>query len=1250
MVVAVLGILFVSGAALLTVVTFSSRSLSSAKIERENRDTFDAVERYVTTRLAQAFLNADVTSSGFANGVPLAMDSRLVMHQLGRPDLPCCGFDPDYDTADECFTNECVVSLPTTASVAGVQPWIDVNEPLENSQAGTCDFQMTSDFLGTEALRPVVNPLVAAALQSNANGVTPERLAVRVNIPEAVRSPVNGGGFLDGAVPFVRSGIDTDGDGVYNAFAVDWRFYNDADGDGVVDGVEMTLPIESLPADLRRSVAARLRADDDVGDPDSLTVTLRIIDNNALINLNYSHPYLKRAGLGYSFIAGPSMLQPIAEPTNEVLFADAPYTPESNEWLLRNRGMLTPLSIQPNRLIASLGSELLCSGATSRFDDRFCDRDDFANELDAGTSPLSNPPARHWWGYDPVADTMDDDSAWRVQMNPANLGNPADASPDERKYNVSHNLTTVSYDDLFIPGFVDASHKDVVEEMKRLDNNADGRTKYVASTRFAIDNYPFGLDGTGDPRLGHIKLSLPELDNMPDLTPVDRLHRVRMLQDEFLLMLRNRRDFNGDGIVDTAMNANFNVPNDVRARAVQAAMLAANFIDYVDNNDTPTRVEVIDDNGNPVFGTDGVTPLAVYGFERQPFITEVYVYAKDSPSYLQGGPVEQSSAIIAIELYNPYESPIVLSDYELTDLSTDPLILDHEINLTPLERLSFESLASYPNGGQIPAKSYATFYSKYCTTAPVSQANAQLQLGSEFGIDDSSVIALVRELDDGSGSNTVPVIVDTMVFDSADPRVMHDDGSALAGGADPELKAPLGDGEIRAISVQRDTTANFWRWTVPVATRTWQLGEASLGADNRTANDQSELTSVYPVHLDTSNEQKFAKAFPTTGSMLLVSRMAHVYDKVASPKSNPSSQLTTAFNRVHSALLGVTSQGDRNILGEFDQIDNGRLPVFGVRPSVAQPRERELPAQIVPGQVEGMDTLPWGQLVFDYFTAIPFVPCANGGVGFPPDPTCNRDYPKVDQEGMRVHGRININTASQHVLANLPMLDEALLPLSYRAELSEVLGRNRPTLGENLARAIVAYREARNRWWSGVTPTNIGDYESARSPYSGGGMAEFRPRLGYGFLTVGELLNVRVPTSVMFDSINPVGSTVGMDASAGVALPDDATADGYPIASFEHSIANMVALEDWVTTRSHVFTIYGVIRGAHQPLSDPKDTTPDPDTGLKGAERLASYQRANQKAIRFQSTVDRLPMVMGANKPVRIGSRITGGYADVRSD
>ena len=75
-----------------------------------------------------------------------------------------------------------------------------------------------------------------------------------------------------------------------------------------------------------------------------------------------------------------------------------------------------------------------------------------------------------------------------------------------------------------------------------------------------------------------------------------------------------------------------------------------------------------------------------------------------------------------------------------------------------------------------------------------------------------------------------------------------------------------------------------------------------------------------------------------------------------------------------------------------------------------------------------------------------------------------------------------------------------------------------------------------------------------------------------------------------------------------------------------------------MTTKSHVFTIYGTIRGQYnEDFSD-------------AAATAASRREVDQRAIRFQTTVDRLPMLFGAGRPERIGSQVIGSYADVRSE
>jgi hypothetical protein len=141
-------------------------------------------------------------------------------------------------------------------------------------------------------------------------------------------------------------------------------------------------------------------------------------------------------------------------------------------------------------------------------------------------------------------------------------------------------------------------------------------------------------------------------------------------------------------------------------------------------------------------------------------------------------------------------------------------------------------------------------------------------------------------------------------------------------------------------------------------------------------------------------------------------------------------------------------------------------------------------------------------------------------------------------------------------------------------------------------------------------------------------------RRGTGFLSVGELANVRHWGATKQPPPLPDGPQMPP------AIPDLAFAQNEyspyrmdvgmtdaPPGSQDYvgAVARLVALGDWVTVRSHVFTVYGTLRG--QPMSD-----------------------VNERALRFQETLDRLPTFLGERKPVRIGERIVGRYADVQSN
>ena len=121
-----------------------------------------------------------------------------------------------------------------------------------------------------------------------------------------------------------------------------------------------------------------------------------------------------------------------------------------------------------------------------------------------------------------------------------------------------------------------------------------------------------------------------------------------------------------------------------------------------------------------------------------------------------------------------------------------------------------------------------------------------------------------------------------------------------------------------------------------------------------------------------------------------------------------------------------------------------------------------------------------------------------------------------------------------------------------------------------------------------------------------------------GFLTVGELANVRSPDDGV---TNQSGDTVLFDIDAGVIDATNVVAE-----DFIEAAAVLIALGDWVTTRSHVFTVYGTLRGS-------------------GSKSLV-----DRKALRFQETVDRMPSMFSGALPQRIGQRTVGAYSDARSD
>lgn len=435
------------------------------------------------------------------------------------------------------------------------------------------------------------------------------------------------------------------------------------------------------------------------------------------------------------------------------------------------------------------------------------------------------------------------------------------------------------------------------------------------------------------------------------------------------------------------------------------------------------------------------------------------------------------------------------------------------------------------------------------------------------------------------------------------------------------------------------------------------------------------FTRLHPINDPDSDSYNPAEpprgiAFPTTGSMLLA--MRHANRSLDDFGQTTDLAFTTWLDRTTTVADPATGLMTLQI-PEREQVDNGRMPVFdppakfcvglgfvgnrckvdadcaGLICQAIGAAHHVMPdktAQNIPG---GREALPWGQLVFDYFTALPL---SNPGPYVNIDNTGDLDaQPRVDLEGLRVHGRININAAPWTVLAGLPLVPMNNVSSNFRPKIRWGAGLVdpaafdylKPTAGElvvndntaspigrSLAQAIVAYREIRQL----TDPTGNTSGNFGMDPVNGRDWALNTPaaRRGSGFISVGELANVRHP-----------GATSGTTGSGDLFSFQriDLGEVGQANADFVEAVGLLVALGDWVSVRSHVFTVYGTLRGGWDMDGIDNPTIAD------YADRTAEV---TNRALRFQETVDRLPTFLGAPQPVRIGERVVRKFTDVNND
>jgi hypothetical protein len=837
-----------------------------------------------------------------------------------------------------------------------------------------------------------------------------------------------------------------------------------------------------------------------------------------------------------------------------------------------------------------------------------------------------------------------------------------------------------------------------------------------------------------DSRKGRLLLSLPWLDEAADAGFDERL-RNRLIHDVFFLLVRNASGPYWDDIDCSAggtdgvcpggefcdMNLNPPLCVDLMTRqrhslsmiSRTAASLTANLIDYMDFDDsdgdgvddnTPTPIALrsfdFDDPG-PVGGRlgwlcqggvnngqpcDGATDClgggalclptveapVVYGLERQPFITEV-------ATQISPGPIPPPAVIDwGVELFNPYQVDI--------DLGNGYFLV--EINGTAAGYFTRNEI---PLSGIIPAGQFIAFVTSAggmfatLTGTPGVGRIVTLPAATPLRFENGWIIYLVRNVDYPDpgipgGSITTSVVLDQFSVS----------GSTIG----VPILGPLGP----TVSMQRAVAADvFWKAPVPIGDAevpgetlgTWNGDDAALRPVEVNFANTGSFTRPHPADADFGTDQGLGVAFPTTGSLLLLTRHAN--------RQLSEEEYTQTTDLAFTTWLDDVTVVDGVAIREDAQIDNGRMPLFDTGgPSLggryAHHVHPAMGACCRPGNVcvevfrlecdtlggdffigagcstdtcearhdapGGVRNLPWGQFVFDYFTALPL---SSVGPYTNPDPAdidfepgVPESIPRVDLDGLRVHGRIDINAAPWKVLAGLPLMPMERFPKAFRDKIETFAGAGRvchgggndglpcendgncglngvcaaASVGDALAQGIVAYRELREVVPGGIFTGNYGDPGNASNRDWEAAAPAFRR--GTGFLTVGELANVRHgdAAATPVAGLPPWYSLYRSDAGMiGNADPNEQ--------DYVSAIAVLASLGDWMTVRSQVFTVYGVIRGEGDPeIGDPLEQARDVDS----------------RALRFQETVDRLPTFFGEPVPVRIGERVIRRYSDVGND
>jgi hypothetical protein len=739
-------------------------------------------------------------------------------------------------------------------------------------------------------------------------------------------------------------------------------------------------------------------------------------------------------------------------------------------------------------------------------------------------------------------------------------------------------------------------------------------------------------------------------------------------------------------------------------RREQAFMLAVNLVAFAAPRDKTTGN--IDAVYYPDTDSAGATKLYV-GYAPQPFITQVVAYNQPDAGL--------AHVAVAVELYNPNDSAVSGTLHDL-DLSRYAISINDEPDPSgaPLDPTKFGKLddPQLTNPGPLGGRAFRLLAIEGSGKTPFNDAN------------------MANPLPNWGGSfNTVPVLY----LSTGDPIVVklwrYADKLGrwyLVDQIDVDTQTQAKDAQWY-VNVKRDTAyepyLGNWnndpnkpgRWRMPVAfgkdasggyDAEYKSGMSTgtvidqalmqtlgLGAGEGPADDGTKrygpCVPLYTMNanvLDSSSKPKPVTvmvhgaarpaSFPTVGFMLFTPRFSHVIDLDAS--SQPTKY--TAMSRV----LRDQWIGRKYASVTAAPADFGHMPIFDNNQKL-DPNN---------GAFKDTGTLPWGLLVFDYFTTLNQNDAnADGVENASTDPNDVLDM-------YRVPGRIDINTAPWNVLAALPVIGpdrNGNLPIHTSTSGAEtnaaaafwspksgvlagsaVLASKSPPvtllrfsqvpknggvetpgdlsakvrdpsgwyrLGPYLAEAAAAYRD-RIRY---VTTTNGVFPDAAWERMALGSAYPYRPAAygtgddgirgskdqlagptTRGFLSIGELANVMGFDSSTADDINAGVATAGATTVLG----------GYGLnvgGDFMKAVSLMALLDThFLTTRSNVFTIYVTVNDLENPQASVRSQLTVDRSNL--LPRLI-WVDSNGNGVRDPAPTDQYNVLTNDGQPEIIGQR-----------